>query len=388
MYKSKWPVFSDEMIQNVSNVLKSGKVNQWTGNKVFDFEKKFCKYFNVKHSVAVFNGSVAIALCLKTLGLKVGDEVIVTARTFIASASEINMCGCTPIFADVDYTSQNITLETIRKVVTINTKAVILVHLAGWPCDVEEIVDWCHANNIYVIEDCAQSHGAKYNERYLGTFGDINAWSFCQDKIITTGGEGGMVTTNNTQLYLKAWSFKDHGKNYDKIFNQIPVQPPNPGMFRWVHDSLGTNWRMTEMQASIGLDALDNLEEWINIRRHNAQIFNNTFENLPIVRLTIPSKKCYHAYYKYYCFVRPQYLKDGITRNDLIAKINEMGIPCLQGTCGEVYKEKAYSLDLNLTITKELSETSLMLLVDPTFNSATINEIAQKIRALLIDLSI
>ncbi len=382
MYKSKWPTFSDEMINNVTNVLKSGKVNQWTGTKVFDFEKKFSKYFDVKHSIAVFNGSVAIALCLKTLGLGIGDDVIVTARTFIASASEINICGCTPIFADCDYNSQNVTLNTIKSVVTKKTRAVILVHLAGWPCEMEEIVDWCHSNNIFVIEDCAQSHGAKYNNKYLGTFGDINAWSFCQDKIITTGGEGGMITTNNTDYYLKARSFKDHGKNYEKM-----LVPSPPGLFKWVHDTIGTNLRMTEMQASIGIDALDSLDSWVSARRLNAEIFNSTFNNLPLVRLTLPDEKIYHAYYKYYFFIRPEYLASEITRNDLIVKINEMGIPCFQGTCGEVYKEKAYDLDLNLPITKELSETSIMLLVDPTFEANVIKIIADKIRTVLINVS-
>lgn len=379
MYESNWPTFSDTMINNVVSVLKSGKVNQWTGTKVVNFEKKFSQYFSIKHSIAVFNGSVAIELCLKAIDLQINDEVIVTPRTFIASASSINICGGKPIFVDVDRNSQNITLDNIKNAVTEKTKAVILVHLAGWPCDVEEIVKWCHSKNIYVIEDCAQSHGAKYNGKYLGTFGDINAWSFCQDKIITTGGEGGMITTNNTDLYLKAWSFKDHGKNYDKIFNGKSA----PGFFKWVHDSLGTNWRMTEMQASIGIDALDCLEEWINIRRKNASIFNDVLKDIPLIHLTIPDDKYYHAYYKYYCFINPEFLGEGLTRNDIITKINELQIPCFQGTCGEVYKEKAYDMDLNLPITKELSDTALMFLVDPSYSQETIKEIATKIKNIL-----
>ena len=383
MYKSKWPIFTEQMVENVSNVLKSGKVNQWTGTKVFDFEKKFSQYFGVNHSVAVFNGSVAIELCLKVIDFKADDEVIVTARTFIASASSINMCGGIPVFVDVDHDSQNITLENIQKAFTNKTKAVILVHLAGWPCEVEEIVEWCHSKNIYVIEDCAQSHGAKYNGKYLGSFGDINAWSFCQDKIISTGGEGGMVTTNNAELFSKAQSFKDHGKNYDKIFNY----PSTPGLFKWVHDSLGTNWRMTEIQASIGLDSLEKLEEWVNFRRKAASIFNETFKNIPLVRLTIPNDKYYHAYYKYYCFIKPEFLKEGYTRNDIIEKINNIQIPCFQGTCGEVYKEKAYNLDLNLPVTKELSDMSLMFLVDPSYTEEIIREITIIIKNILLNMS-
>lgn len=379
MYKSKWPLFTENMINNISNILRSGKVNQWTGSKVFEFEKKFSEYFNVKHSVAVFNGSVALELCLKTLGISVNDEVIVTPRSFIASASSVNLCGGTPIFVDVDVNSQNITLNSIRKGFTSKTKAVILVHLAGCPCDVEEIVEWCHSNNIYVIEDCAQAHGAKYNGKYVGTFGDINAWSFCQDKIITTGGEGGMITTNNTNLFLKAWSYKDHGKNYEKMFNQIQ----NPGIFRWVHDSIGTNWRMTEMQASIGIDALDDLKKWVEIRRNNAFILNEILSDIPLIRLPQYNIKCYHSYYKYYCFIKPELLKDGTTRNDIIKEINNINIPCFQGTCGEIYKENAYNLDLEMPITKQLSNTSLMFLIDPSYSETIIYEIGDKIKKIL-----
>lgn len=383
MYKSKWPVFTEKMIQNVSNILSSGKVNQWTGSKVFEFEKKFSEYFGCNHSIAVFNGSVAIELCLKAIGIKNEDEIIVTPRTFIASASSVNMCNAVPIFVDVDPSSQNITLENIKKAKTTKTKAIILVHLAGWPCDLKEIIDWAHENNIYVVEDCAQAHGAKYMDKYVGTWGDINAWSFCQDKIISTGGEGGMVTTNNKNLYLRAWSLKDHGKNYDKIFNQKSLTAP--GIFRWVHDSLGTNYRMTEIQASIGIDSLELLEDWILIRNKNAKIFNETFANIKLIKLTLPNEIYYHSYYKYYCFINPEFLKEGYTRNSIIHAANSLEIPCFEGTCGEVYKEKAYNLNLDLPVTKNLSETSIMLLVDPTYSTDTITEIAHKLKTIFLD---
>lgn len=376
MYKSNWPVFSDAMISNVVDTLKSGKVNQWTGSKVFQFQKNFSEYFGVEHSIAVFNGSVAIELCLKAIDLQPGDEVILTPRTFIASASSVTVSGGVPVFVDVDNESQNITLANIQAAVTNHTKAVILVHLAGWPCDVEEIIQYCHSKNIYVIEDCAQSHGAKYNGKYLGTFGDINAWSFCQDKIISTGGEGGMVTTNNDVLAKRAWSYKDHGKDYDKIFNGKSVKP---GMFKWVHDSIGTNWRMTEIQASIGIDSLYNLQEWVITRRKNAAIFNEIFSKIPFIRCTLPNDKYYHSYYKYYCFVIPELLPLGLTRNIIIEKLNNLDIPCFQGTCGEVYREKAYNLDLYLPVTQKLTETSLMFLVDPTYTTDSIKNITEKI---------
>lgn len=381
MFKSRWPFFDDIMIENVTNVLKSGRVNQWTGSRVFEFERVFSEYFSVKHSVAVFNGSVALELCLKVIDLQADDEVIVTPRTFIASVSSITICNGIPIFADVDENSQNITLANIQKAATAKTKAVILVHLAGWPCDVEEIVEWCHSKNIYVIEDCAQAHGAKYNGKYVGTFGDINAWSFCQDKIMTTGGEGGMVTTNNTNLFRKAWSYKDHGKDYDKMFNS-PANPP--GCFRWLHDSIGSNFRMTEMQASIGIDALKHLSEWIDIRRNNAKILNDILKDLPMIRLTIPEDKYYHSYYKYYFFVNQD---AKFSRLEAIKKLTDAGIPCFQGTCGEVYREKAYNLDLDMPVTRGLSATSIMLLVDPSYTPEMMYEMANIIRQTLLSLN-
>lgn len=384
MYKSKWPTYNDKMIDNVVKILKSGKVNQWTGSKVYEFEKKFSEYFGIDHSIAIFNGTVALELCLKAIDLKNEDEVIVSSRTFIASAFCINTCKGIPVFVDVDKNSQNITLFNIKKAVTDKTKAVILVHLAGWPCELEEIVNWCHSQNIFIIEDCAQAHGAKYNNKYVGTWGDINAWSFCQDKIISTGGEGGMVTTNNHQLFLKAWSYKDHGKNYEKTIGAIS-SPVKSGIFRWVHDSIGTNWRMTEIQASIGIDSLDNLQEWIEIRRNNSKIFNEILKDCKLIRIAIPDDKYYHSYYKYYCFIKPKFLKENYSRDDIIVELNTKGIPCFQGTCGEIYLEKAYDLNLNLPITKSLSETSLMFLVDPTYTSTTIREIALKIKEVLIN---
>ncbi len=384
MYKSKWPVFSEEMITNVSNVLQSGKVNQWTGSKVFEFEKAFSEYFGVKHSVAVFNGSVAIELCLKAIGIEPGDEVIVTARSFIASASSVNIVGAIPVFVDVDINSQNMTLQNIKNAYTSRTKAIIAVHLAGWPCEIEEIIEWCHSKNLFVIEDCAQAHGAKYKNKYVGTWGDINAWSFCQDKIISTGGEGGMITTNNTELFKKAWSYKDHGKNYDKIFSN--PENSQQGTFRWLHDTIGTNWRMTEMQASIGIDSLKKLNEWIEIRRKNAHIFNTVFSTNEGIRLTIPDDRFYHSYYKYYFFVNSSKLKKNITRDLILKEIISIGIPCFQGTCGEIYREKAYGMNISLDITKELTETSLMVLVDPSYTEHMIKKLQKKLTILFINI--
>ena len=375
-----WPVFNEKMIHSVNEILKSGKVNQWTNPKVNEFERKFSTFIDCNYAVAVFNGTVALELCLKTLGLKRGDEVIVTPRSFIASASCCAWYGIIPVFVDVDRNSQNITLKNIIKAITKKTKAVILVHLAGWPCELDKICDYCKNNNIYVIEDCAQAHGAKYKNKSVGGWGDINAWSFCQDKIITTGGEGGMITTNNELLYKKAWSLKDHGKGYDTVFNK----DHKPG-FRWLHKNIGTNWRMTPIQAAIGICALDEINIWINHRRNIANIYNENLKDIHGIRLTIPPHFIYHSYYKYYFFIDKSKFK--ISRDALIELINKENIFCQVGSCSEIYNEKAlmiYHPKKNLLITKELFNTSILLKCDPCISKKNAKKNILKIKKILI----
>jgi dTDP-4-amino-4,6-dideoxygalactose transaminase len=376
-----WPQMSNKMITSVSHVLESGKLNQWNNPAVKDFETKFAKHIDCKYAVAVFNGTVALELCVKTLGLKDCDEVIVTSRTFLASASCLAWYGIKPIFVDVDVNSQNITLETIKTAITPKTKAVILVHLAGWPCDLEEICDFCRGKNIYTIEDCAQAHGATYNGRHVGTWGDINAWSFCQDKIITTGGEGGMVTTNSSDLFKLAWSLKDHGKGYDMVFNT--KHPPG---FRWLHENIGTNWRMLPMQAVIGNHALDELEDWTSHRTRIANIYNNTFNDIVGVRLTLPPSHITHAYYKYYFFIEPS--KFTISRDEIIRLIEKACVFAQAGSCGEVYKENAltqFAPEIELRVAKQLFATAILLLCDPTISEDVAIENAHKIKNILLD---
>jgi dTDP-4-amino-4,6-dideoxygalactose transaminase len=332
-----WPFFADDEIDAVQKVLQSGKVNYWTGEECRDFEKEFAEYVGVKHAIALANGTLALELALKAYGIGEGDEVIVTSRTFIASASCAVMCGATPVCADVDSVSQNITAETIADKITARTKAIICVHLAGWPCDMDAIMQLAQKHNLIVIEDCAQAHGAKYKEQPVGSIGHIAAFSFCQDKIMTTGGEGGMLVTNDEEIYKKCWAFKDHGKSYDAVYNR--QHPPG---FRWLHESFGTNWRLTEMQAAIGRCQLKKLDEWVEKRRKNAQVLNEAFADEKALRLTIPGPDIFHSYYKYYVFVRPEMLKDGWDRDRIMAEINEAGVPCYSGSCSEIYLEKAF----------------------------------------------
>lgn len=365
-----WPFFDDEEIAAVNKVFQSGNVNYWTGEEGRLFEKEFAASIGVNHAVAVMNGSVALEAALMALNIGAGDEVIVTPRSFIASASCAVMRGAKPVFADVDRNSQNIIAENIKKVLTNRTRAIIAVHLAGWPCEMDAIRELAKKHGLAVIEDCAQASGALYKGRPVGSFGDAAAFSFCQDKIMTTGGEGGMVVTNNKDIWSKAWAYKDHGKNYDAAYGNNEVK--HGSSFRWLHESFGTNWRMTEIQAAIGRIQLRKLPEWIKRRRRNADILTKAFLGIPVLRVTEPPAHILHAYYKYYVFVKPEMLKSGWDRDRVIAAINNEGIPCFNGSCSEIYLEKAFTPDMRPEkrppVAQELGESAMMFLVHPTLS--------------------
>ena len=377
-----WPSFSEDEAEIVKRVLLSNKVNYWTGQEGRQFESEFAEYFESKYAIALANGTLALDLALYALDIGSGDEVIVTSRSFIASASAAVNSGARAVFADVDPDSQNITAETISEAITPKTKAVICVHLAGWPCDMEAIVQLASDHGIAVIEDCAQAHGARYIDKSVGTFGDISAWSFCQDKIMTTGGEGGMVTTDNEALYRKMWSYKDHGKSFDKV-----KLPSTSTAFKWIHDSIGTNWRLTEMQSALGRYQLGQLNDWVAQRRANMQAFNNALANTKGIRLTLPENSIFHAGYKYYFFVEPECTRDGWNRDKIVAEIHSRGVPCFTGTCPEIYREKAFT-DLydeqeSLPVAKTLGETSVMMNVHPGMTPELINQCAEVVRSVM-----
>jgi dTDP-4-amino-4,6-dideoxygalactose transaminase len=370
---SPWPHFEADEIEAVTSVLRSGKVNYWTGEEGRRFENEFAKYVGTKHAICVANGTVALELALHVLGIRPGDEVITTSRTFIASASCIVMRGARPVCVDVDRNSQNITAETIRKAITPKTKAIIAVHLAGWPCDMDAIMELAAEFNLKVIEDCAQAHGATYKGAQVGSLGHMAAFSFCQDKIMTTGGEGGMVTTNDERLWELAWSFKDHGKSYDAVYRR-----EHPAGFRWLHESFGTNWRLTEMQSALGRVQLRKLPAWVAKRRKHAAVLTECFQSIPALRVTAPPMENGHSYYKYYVFVRPERLRVDWNRDRIMSEVAAAGVPCFSGSCSEIYLEKAFSRDLPpaeyLPVARELGETSLMFLVHPTLSDVHIEQ--------------
>ncbi|MGB5022113.1 MAG: DegT/DnrJ/EryC1/StrS aminotransferase family protein [Sphingorhabdus sp.] len=372
---SHWPSFTEEERDAVAQVLMSNRVNYWTGEECRQFEKEFAQWVGTSHAIALANGTLALDLALKGLGIGAGDEVVVTPRTFIASASCVINAGATPVFADVDAESGNISPQTVAAVLTEKSRAIIPVHIGGWPADMDGLMALAADHQLKVIEDCAQAHGAAVNGKSVGSLGHAGAWSFCQDKIMTTGGEGGMVTTDDEALWSAMWSFKDHGKSWDAIYNRNH----RPG-FRWVHESIGTNWRMLEMQAVIGRIQLKRMAEWTARR---TEIAGRIAEALApfgaAVRVPVPESGFTHAYYRQYAYVRPDGLRAGWDRDRIVAEANEKGVPLLHGTCSEVYLEKAfdgtgYRPTESLPVARELGETSLMFLVHPTLTDEEVEK--------------
>jgi dTDP-4-amino-4,6-dideoxygalactose transaminase len=355
-------------------------VNYWTGTQCREFEREFAEYHGRSYGVALANGTLALELALRVIGVNADDEVIVTPRSYFASASCIAMLGARPVFADVDRDSQNVTAETIGPLVTSKTRAVIVVHLAGWPCDMTSIMNLASRSGLKIIEDCAQAHGAKHRGRLVGSFGDISCFSFCQDKIMTTAGEGGMLITDERDFWESAWSFKDHGKSWSRVHGDNP-----PIGFRWVHENLGSNWRLTEIQGAIGRVQLRRLKDWVEQRRHNASRLAAALIDVPGLRVPLPSDNDHHAYYKFYVFLDPQKLRPGWSRDKVLEALEAEGIPGLSGSCPEIYKEKAFAYcgQQELPVAHELGETSLMFLVHPTLSESEINDVIAAVRKVM-----
>jgi len=377
-----WPFFAGDEIHAATEVLRSGRVNYWTGTEGRRFETEFAAFAGCGHAVAVANGTVALELALRALGVGQGDEVITPSRAFIACGSAVCSVGARPVFADVDRDSQNITADTIRPCITQRTRAILAVHLAGWPCDMDPILDLAREFGLYVIEDCAQAHGAHYKGKPVGSFGDVAAFSFCQDKIMTTAGEGGMVTTNSEALWKKMWAYKDHGKDYDTVY-----QKTHPPGFRWLHESLGTNWRLTEVQSAVGRIQLSKVPGWVATRRSHASYLTERLSKLAALRMPLPADSIRHAFYKWYAFVRPEHLREDWTRERIMQSISGFGVPCSAGSCSEVYLEKAFSESMRpaqrLPIARELGETCLMFQVHPTLEMRHIERTAQVVEEVM-----
>lgn len=378
-----WPVFGNDEQDAALAVLRSGKVNYWTGEQGRSFEKEFADWVGSAHAVATANGTLALDIIWKALGIGPGDEVICTPRTFQASASSIVMAGARPVFADVDPDSQNITPRMVAPLITERTRAILCVHLAGWPCDMSGFLELANDRRLLVVEDCAQAHGARCDGRMVGTFGTASAWSFCQDKIMSTGGEGGAITIADHYLWQDIWSLKDHGKSWDAVHKKVHL----PG-FRWVHEAWGTNARMTEFQAAIGRIQLGRMQDWHDARSRNASALTAGLSGVSALRIPEPPGDVTHAWYRYYCFVRPEALRAGWNRDRILAAITEAGVPCFSGSCPEVYRELSFERaglapSQRLPNAMQLGDTSIALLVHPTLTAANIDKAVQVVSGVM-----
>lgn len=396
-----WPSYSEEEVAAVTRVMRSNRVNYWTGTECREFEREFAGWCGTRYAVALANGTLALDVALKALGVGPGDEVIVTPRTFMASVSCVVNAGATPVFADVDRHSGNITAGTIEPLITGRTRAVVCVHLAGWPCDMDPIMALAERHGLKVVEDCAQAHGARYKGRSVGSIGHVGAWSFCQDKIMTTGGEGGMATTNDESLWRAMWSFKDHGKSYQAVYER--QHPPG---FRWLHEGFGTNWRMLEVQAAIGRVQLRRMNSWTARRKEIAEAIWEACRPFPALRVPpfacsagrcdascAARSGCAHAHYKCYVYVAPDGLCSGWTRDRIMAAIVERGVPCYQGSCSEVYLEKAFDGTgwrprERLPVARELGDASLMFLCHPTLTDGEVARTCEVIAGVMREASL
>jgi len=378
-----WPQFGDDQIAAAASVLASGQVNSWTGTETNAFEQEFASWCGCRHAIATANGSLALSSAYLSVGIALGDELITTPRTFIATASSAVLLGAKPVFADVDAESGAISTATIEPLITTRTKAIAVVHLGGWPADMPAILDLAKVHGIAVIQDCAQAHGARIAGQPVGSFGDVSAWSFCQDKILSTAGEGGMVSTNRTDLWDSMWALKDHGKTHEAVFGR--EHPPG---FRWLHERFGSNFRLTELQSTIGRIQLEQLPQWTAARTRNALLLAEVLADCSAVRVPLPSESITHAWYKFYAFVKPEALADGWSRDRILNEISVLGYPSSSGTCSEIYLENCFQNAgiapvERLPVARELGETSLMFLVHPTISPEQMEAYAQAVRSVI-----
>lgn len=381
--RSHWPIYEEDEVAAVVEVLQSGRVNALRqGEQRLVFERDFAAFCEMPHALAVANGTLARELALRALDIGAGDEVIVPARGSMACASCVVAVGATPVFADVDPDTQNLNAETVAQVMSARTRAIIAVHLAGHPCAMDELTVLTEAYDIKIIEDCTQALGARFSGRPVGSFGHAAVFSFSADKIMSTGGEGGMLLLRDEDASMRARAYRDHGESRPSAPRQTTV-----AAFQWLHESFGSNFRMTEMQAAIGLRQLQKLPRWLDDRRRHAAILTEELRDHRALRLIVSADDIEPAWYKFYAFVRPECLGEGWTRDAMIEAAIASGIPCQSGACPEVYREQAciragFMPDVRLPSAKLLGLTSITLPVDPTLDDDTVCFMGQAIRSI------
>ncbi len=334
-----WPAFDESAIRAVEQVLRSGKVNYWTGPNGMEFEKRFAEWQASKFAISVATGTAALHVCLSALGIGPGDEVIVPSYTFIATSFAVVQAGAIPRFADVNIDDHCISVESAEKLVTRRTKAIIPVHLYGNVCDMDKINAFARKHGLYVIEDNAEALGGFYKGKKTGTLGDMAACSFCQNKTFTTGGEGGMVTTENEDLAWEARSFRDHGYDVKERLNLLALEQKLP----YIHNRVGWNYRMTEMQSAIGLAELDRMDSWnMPRRRRNGRILLDALGELPQVKfLPIDTPDRQNGFYVCAFSLDVENMKCDIQQ--FVKAAGAEGCPCWKVFWPQCHTERAFT---------------------------------------------
>ncbi len=333
-----WPQFDENAIRAVEAVLRSGKVNYWTGPKGMEFERRFAEWQGSKYAISVATGTAALHVCLSALGIGPGDEVIVPSYTFIATSFAVLQAGAIPRFADVNLEDHCISVASAEKLVNRRTKAIIPVHLYGNVCDMDPLLEFARKHNLFVIEDNAEAFGGSYKGKKTGTLGHMAACSFCQNKTFTTGGEGGMVTTDDEELAWQARSFRDHGYDVKERLNLLALEQKLP----YIHNRLGWNYRMTEMQSAIGLAELERMDTWnMPRRRRNAHILMDMLGELPRVKyMPIDTPERQNGWYV--CAFSLDIENMGCDIQQFVAAATAEGCPCWKVFWPQCHTERAF----------------------------------------------
>lgn len=358
-----WPYHSEDEISAVADVLRSGKTNYYSGPNGQAFEAEFAEYTGAKYAIAVTNGTAALELALHGIQIPRGSEVIVPCRTFMATASAVVTAGGYPVLADIDATL-NVTVETLEARRTRNTSAVIVVHYAGLPCDMDAIMKWADYHDIVVIEDCAHAHGARINGRHVGTFGAAGCFSFCVGKTMSLGGEGGMVITNDENPYRRMGARRDHGR-YQMVGSKDMTE------FKWTVEAFGTNLRMTEMQSAIGRIQLKKLDDWVRRRNQIAAAYDAILGGIPT-----PTNKS-HGRYMYMAYVDD--------RDRKMIELQGMGIAARLGGCPNIGHEAVFaghSGAQECPVADELGKRTLSLPVYPTMTDRDVETVLKAVEAV------
>jgi len=382
-----WPSPGEQELAAVTGVIRSGKLNYWTGTEGRSLEHEYAALLGRAHGVAVANGTLALELALRAFSIGAGDEVVVPSRTFIATASAVVAVGATPVVCDVDADSGNLTATTVASVISARTRAVIPVHVGGWPVDMDPLLALAGARGLVVIEDCAQAHGGAYRGRPVGSLGGhAAAFSFCHDKIVPAG-EGGLLVLDDAAAYERAWAYKDHGKSLAKV-RDAENGTGGATSFRWLVDSFGSNWRIDEFSAAMARSGMRSLPEWHEVRTANALRLASALAAVPGLRVPLPADDTQHAFYRLYAYVRPEALAPGWDRNRIARSVVAEGVPCQYGTCAEIYREQAFvdarlAPETRLPGAAHLHEVSLAFPVHPTLSDVDIDDIASAVRSVM-----